>query len=427
MPEKRLAELHPADAAELLKKLAEEEALKRIKAARPETAAESLEEMEPWNSSRLMEGLTARYKAELIGKMDPEDSVDILQEYEEEERKDILSFLEDKKRNVLTSLLEYPEDTAGGLMSPRTVALSPDLTIEDAISELRKQQEKLQELNYAYVVNEKNKLLGVLPLRDLAFRDPRITLGEIMEAGVKTVPPDMDQEEVARLFDQYNFLALPVTNEKEELLGVVTVDDVIDVMRREDTEDMLSMVGINEAQEESIHTPWKISLKHRLPWLLVNLGTAFLAALVVGLFEDTIGQYAVLAVFMPVVAGQGGNSGAQTVAILVRSLALGDLRGKNNFPTLLKESWLGLLHGFVLGVTVGIVAFFWKGDILIAFIVGLSMIFSMIAAGIAGVSIPIGLRKLGLDPALSATIWMTTVTDVLGFLFLLGLATWLLM
>nr|AGF92832.1 magnesium transporter [uncultured organism] len=427
MAEKKLSELHPADGARLLESLDEGEAVKRIEAAEEEAAAKALEEMEPWESSRLLRNLSASKRADLIGLMGPDDAVDILQEFGEEVRGEILRLLEDRKRKTLSSLLEYPEDTAGGVMTPRAVALSPDMNIGEAIEELRRQREKLEDLNYAYIVDDEERLIGVLPLRNMAFREPGLTLGEIMDEDVKTVSSDLDQEELARLFEQYEFISLPVTDEDGKLLGVVTVDDVIDVLRREDTEDMFSMVGITEAREESINTPWQISLKHRLPWLFVNLGTAFLAALVVGLFQETIGQYAVLAVFMPVVAGQGGNSGSQTVAILIRALALGDLREKSNFSALLKESWLGLLHGLAIGLTVGLIVFLWKGELMMASIVTAAMICSMVAAGVAGVCIPLGLRNLGLDPALSATIWTTTVTDVFGFLFLLGLATWLLM
>jgi len=264
-------------------------------------------------------------------------------------------------------------------------------------------------------------------LRNFAFREPELELRDVMNTEVKTVKPEMDREDVARLFDRYDFMALPVVGDAGKLLGVITVDDVLDILRQEDTEDMLEMVGISDAREESLWTPWRTSVKHRLPWLVVNLGTALLAALVVGYFEETIARFAVLAVFMPIIAGQGGNSGTQTVSLLVRGIALGEIKVGHAWRALLKEASLGLLHGVSIGALVGVIAFVWTGSLKMTLVVSLAMVLSTIVAGIAGVAIPIGLKKLGLDPALSANIWMTTVTDVAGFIFLLGLASWFLL
>jgi len=427
MVQEKVADRHPADEAELLEELTEKQALSRLRQLDPEEAAQALEAMEPWQSSRLLEELKRGVKSEIIGSMEPDDSADILQELPTEERDELLSTLTKRRQDQLGRLLGYPEDSAGGLMSPEVVALRPDLTVEEAIEELRRQGERLERANYAYVTDGENVLLGVLPLRELAFKDPHTQLESIMNKDVNTISPDVDGEEVARAFDKYDYLALPVANGEGRLLGVVTVDDVIDLMRQEDTEDMLGMVGVFEAREESIFTPWYLSLRHRLPWLFVNLGTALLAALVVGLFQGTIERIAVLAVFMPVVAGQGGNSGAQTVAILIRSIALGDIEKGHRLIALSKESKLGVIHGLSIGLTLGLITFFWQGDLTLALVVGASMILSMVTAGIAGVLMPLGLKALGLDPALSSNIWMTTITDVSSFFFLLGLASWILL
>ncbi|MFW6006160.1 MAG: magnesium transporter [Candidatus Bipolaricaulota bacterium] len=427
MVEKELSSLHPAEAGHRLLEFSEEEAAEKIRTLESEFAAEALEALDPWQAWGIFRELSRDLKVELLEEMSADDSVDLLQEMPEEEKEEILPLLSVLTRQRLTSLLKYPEDTAGGTMSPRALSLPETLRVDEAIEELRKKEKELEEVNYVYVTDGDGKLTGVLPLRNLPFREPWLELKEVMNSDVKAVSPEADREKVARIFDKFDYLALPVVNDEGFLLGVITFDDVIDVLRQEDTEDMLEMVGISGAKEESVWTPWPVSMKHRLPWLVVNLGTALLAAIVVSVFESTVAKYAVLAVFMPVIAGQGGNSGSQTVALLVRGIALGEISGGQDFKVLAKEGLLGLLHGISIGIIIGLIAFFWQGSLKIALIVGLSMILSMIVAGIAGVMIPLGLKKVGLDPALSANIWMTTITDVAGFFFLLGLATWLLM
>lgn len=257
MPEKKLTEMHPADAAAALERLAEEEAVKKLRSLDPEDAADPLQAMEPWDSSRLIADLSAEFKAEILSEMHPDDSVDILQELSRGDRRKILTNMEEPDRTTISVLLKYPEDTAGGVMSPDVVSLPSNMKIQDAIEELRRHEGKLETLNYSYVVDESGKLCGVLALRDLAFRDPERKLSDIMTEEVQTVPPDMDREEVARAFDKYDYLALPVVDEERNLLGVVTVDDILDVLRQEDTEDMFSMVGVSEPQEESIWTDRK--------------------------------------------------------------------------------------------------------------------------------------------------------------------------
>ncbi len=426
MTEEELTRLHPVEAGRELVEMGPEEAADKVRDFELDFAAEALESLDPWQSSGIFLELSAELRAKLLERMDPDDSVDLLQELPPREREGVLELLNDLTRKRLKSLLEYPQDTAGGTMSPRVLSLPESMSVGAAIDELRAKERELEEINYVYVTDEQGKLTGVLPLRNLVLREPARELREVMKTGVETVLPGFDREEVARIFDKYDYLALPVVDEDDTLLGVITVDDVIDILRQENTEDMLEMVGISGAREESVWTPWNVSMQHRLPWLVVNLATAFLAAIVVSLFEGTIAKFAVLAVFMPVIAGQGGNSGSQTVALLVRGIALGQIETGQGSRVLAKEALLGILHGLSIGVIVGLVAFLWNGSLQIALIVGVAMVLSMVVAGLAGVLIPVGLKKVGLDPALSANIWMTTITDVAGFFFLLGLASWFL-
>ncbi len=415
-----LLDRHPAEVAEILAALREDEAvelLRRLYLRR--AAAAPLGEMDPEEAARLLAELNRDEAVRILSRMDPDDAVDLLAELPKEMVQDILRRLEERERKELSQLLSYPPDTAGGLMSPEVVALPQDMSCQEAIETLRRVAEEMETVYYAYVVDDRRRLLGVLSLRELVFARPDTPIRDIMRADVMTVPAHLDVEEVARVFDRYNFLALPVVDEEGRLLGIVTVDDVIDAIREEATEDMYRLAGA--PLEERVDTPWYRSLRLRLPWLYFNLLTAFLAASVVGAFESVIAKVAALAIFMPIIAGQGGNAGMQTVTIVTRGIALGEVPKGKGWRILAKELTLGICHGLLIGATVGGIAYAWKGSFYLGLVAFLAMVFNLIAAGTAGAVIPLTLRALRLDPALASSIFLTTVTDTLGFFFLLGL------
>lgn len=242
-----------------------------------------------------------------------------------------------------------------------------------------------------------------------------------MNRSAASVRVDADQEEIARQFEHYHYLGLPVLDFNGRLIGVVRANDVIQVAQDEATEDMQLMVGLSG--EERALTPWNKSIRTRLPWLLVNLATAFLAAAVVGIFENTIARWTVLAIFLPIVAGQGGNAGAQTLTVIIRDLALGEISRGDGRKALTKEVLLGLANGLAIGLVVGVFSYFWKGNVVLGIVVGVAMLLNLMAAALSGVLIPFGLRAIKIDPALASSIFLTTVTDVAGFFFFLGLAT----
>jgi len=411
----------PADVAEVLSELSDEQATKLIhRLFLRHAAAEPLGEMEPEESAELVAKLDRAEASEILSRMDPDDAVDLLLELPEEVQRELLSRLSKRDAEVLTDLLSYPPDTAGGLMSPEVVPLSLSMTVQEAIDLLRRRQEEAETVYYAYAVDDEGRLQGVLSLRDMALAPPGKELRDLVIRDAITVPVDADVEEVARLFDKYDYFALPVVDCEGKLLGVITVDDVIDVMREEATEDIYRAQSV--PLEDRVGTPWYESLRLRLPWLSFNLLTAFLAAAVVGAFESTIARVAALAIFMPIIAGQGGNAGMQTVTIVTRGIALGEVPKGEGWGLLFKEVLLGLLNGIVIGAVVGLVAFLWKGEPLLGLVAFLAMVLNMLAAGIAGTVIPLTLRALRLDPALASSIFLTTVTDVLGFAFLFLLA-----
>lgn len=416
---------HPADVAEVLSQLSEEQAVELVhRLFLRQAAAEPLGVMEPEDSAELLTELDREEAIRILSRMDPDDAVDLLEELPEAIQQELLSRLDREEAEVLSDLLAYPPDTAGGLMSPEVVALSLDMTAQQAIDLLRRRVEEAETVYYAYAVDEQGILQGVLSLRDMALANPQTQLDNLLQREAITVFVDADAEDVAHIFDKYNYFALPVIDDKRKLLGVITVDDVIDVIREEATEDIYGMASV--PIEERVDTTWFSSLRMRLPWLYVRLATALLAAVVVGVFEETIAKVAALAVLMGVIAGQGGSAGMQTVTIITRGMALGELEPRVGWRLLSKEALLGIVNGILIGATVGIITYLWKGDYRLGVAACLAMLFTLVVAGVTGVVIPLGMRGLGKDPALASGIFLTTLTDVLGFGFLFLLARLLL-
>ncbi|MGB2983176.1 MAG: magnesium transporter [Candidatus Bipolaricaulia bacterium] len=415
----------PADVAEVLSELSEEQATDLIhRLFLRHAAAEPLGEMEPDASAELFVKLDREEASEILSRMDPDDAVDLLFELPEDVQRELLSRLSRKDAEVLTDLLAYPPDTAGGLMSPEIIPLSLSMTAQDAIDLLRRRAEEAETVYYAYAVDDAGSLLGVLSLRDMALAPSDKALSDLVIRDAIAVDVEADVEEVARVFDKYDYFALPVVDGENRLLGVITVDDVIDVIREEATEDIYGLAGVPSA--EGVDTTWWASFRMRLPWLYVRLFTALAAAVVVGLFEQTIAKVAALAVMMGVIAGQGGSAGMQTVTIITRGMALGEVEKRKGWRLLTKELLLGAANGVLLGATVGAITYVWKGEILLGVAVCIAMWLNLVIAGIAGVVIPLGVQSLGKDPALASGIFLTTVTDVLGFGLLFVIARLLL-
>lgn len=381
-----------------------------------------LAEMDEEARPALLETMRPAEIANLVREMPHHDAADVLSELAPEVRGPVLGELPQGERDQLAAILEYPPESAGGIMSDRFIALRGEMTVEQALQTLRGRREESagQQVAYLYVVDRDDRLSGIVPVHDLIFSLPQRRIEEIMRREVQHVWVDDDQEKIANLFEHYHYMALPVLSRDGKLLGIVQASQVMEVLRKEATEDMQLMVGLSG--EERTLTPWKQSMRRRLPWLCINLATAFLAASVVGFFEETIAAWTALAVFLPIVAGQGGNAGAQTLTVIIRDMALGELSQGDGRKALLKEVWLGLLNGVVIGLIVGVLGYAWKGSFALGIVVGVAMVLNMVAAGLSGVLVPYTLRALKIDPALASSIIMTTVTDVAGFFFFLGLA-----
>jgi magnesium transporter len=418
-----LQKQHPADLAQIFGTLldAERSAVFALLVDRqPRLAMETISEMGPEPGAHLLTGRSAEEVAKLLHELPSDDAAALLDYLPEELSREVLELMRRRESGQVESLLEYGEQTAGRIMNPAVFALNEDLTVGESISALQGSRD-VEMVFYLYVVDVRRHLVGVTSLRRLLLVSPETPLKRIMTPDVISVRVDTDQEEVAAQVASYNLLAVPVVDEENKLVGVVTVDDVIDVIKDEATEDLLRLAGVSG--DERVATPAGEAIRKRLPWLGVNLVTAFVAASVVALFEGTIQQVTALAIFMPIVAGMGGNAATQTLTVIVRGLALGELDWANARKALTKEALIGVGNGVALGTVAAGVAWVTKNDPVLGLLLGLAMVCNMFVAATAGTLVPLGLKALKVDPALASAVFITTFTDVIGFASFLGLST----
>jgi len=413
--------LRPPDQADVMAQLRRDHQVKLLSLLTPKNIGLIVEELEPDDVVEISRDMELADLSQVLDEISPEIAADVLRELPDETRSKALSSMTDA--DDVIQLIKYEDDDAGGLMTPEFVALYEDMTVSEAMDSIRYSSSEINvnEVSYILVVDGKNGLVGGLNVSRLVTAEPSEYISEVMFPNVISVAADTDQEECARIMERYNLLALPVTDSDGILEGLVKIEDMIDVLQEEATEDMYKMVGVSD--EEKVMGPFWQSVKNRLPWLCVNLGTAGVAAIVITLFQSTLSQVIALAVFLPVIAGQGGIVGTQTLTLVVRSIALGEIDSSNAGHLLLKELGLGLVHGVILGLVAGVVAFLWHGNEYLALVVSLAMLGNLVVAGISGVVLPLCLRALKIDPALASAVLVTTVTDVVGFIIYLGLAT----
>ena len=418
-----LQKQHPADLGQIFGELhdSERQATFAVLVERqPKLAMESVSELGPERGALLLAGKSAEDIVKLVQEIASDDAAALVDYLPEELSHEVLELMRRRESGQVESLLDYAEQTAGRIMNPNVFALSEDLTVAEAVTALQSAI-NVEMVFYLYVVDARRHLVGVTSLRRLLLVSPETPLKRIMTPDVFSVRVDTDQEEAARLVASYNLLAIPVVDEENKIAGVITVDDVIDVLKDEATEDLYRLSGLSG--DERIETPAFEALKKRLPWLGINLGTAFLAASVVAAFEHTISQATALAVFMPIVAGMGGNAATQTLTVIVRGLALGELSWANARKALFKEGAIGLGNGVVLGVVAALVAWAMKGNPVLGLLLGMAMVCNMFVASTVGTLVPLGLKAMKVDPALASSVFITTFTDVVGFASFLGLAT----
>lgn len=417
--EKLFEKQEPIDIAHALEDATDDETTHFLSLVSDEHLANILEDAEPKERNRLV-GLLGNHRLLFIFPfMEKDDIVDILGEMEIGRQKSLMNLMKTEDRRIITDLLHYPPESAGGIMTTQYLALRNTMTVEEGFNTIRKIGPRTEQIETIYIVDDKKKLMGYVDLRDLLSASAGDLIAQYVETNLISVAPEADQEVAARLVSKYDLNSIPVVS-NGIILGIITVDDIIDVIQQEHEEDMAQMAGASV--EEDLSTPLATSVKLRLPWLLINLLTAFLASSIVNVFQSTIEQVVALSAIMTIISGMGGNAGSQTMSIIIRYLAKDGIDREDSRRQLVKEILNGVINGLINGLLTAIVVVVVYHNLFLGGIVILAMVGNMIIGGIFGLTIPIALKKIGFDPAIASSIFLTTATDTLGFFLLLGLA-----
>ncbi|ODR96452.1 magnesium transporter [Methyloceanibacter superfactus] len=416
-------DLHEADLADLIQVLRPEERAGLIATLGEDFKAAALPELDEAVRDQVLEDMPPEQVAEALQQLDSDEAVYLLEDLDKEDQTDILAKLPYFERIALQRSLEYPEDSAGRIMQTDLIAVPPFWSVGQTIDYMRVAQDLPDRFYEIFVVDPAYHLIGSVALNRLLRSRRPTTIESITREDIRPIPVDSDQEEVARQFERYNLTSAPVVDQDKRLVGVITADDVVEVVQEEASEDILRMGGV--AGESVSDTVWETT-RLRFTWLAANLVTAILASYVISLFEATIEQMVALAVLMPIVASMGGNAGTQTMTVAVRALATQDLGPVNAVRIIMRESAVGLLNGILFALIMAAIAYFWFGSDTLGLVIGVAMVVNLFAAALAGILIPLGLEELDLDPAIASGVFVTTVTDVVGFFAFLGLAAlWL--
>jgi magnesium transporter len=419
-----VVDLHPRDLADVIEILSPEHRIALIQALGPAFDYDVLSEIDESVRDQLSEALPNELLAKAVTELDTDDAAYLIENLEQADRDEILAHLPKGDRLALERQLEYPEESAGRLMQSDFVAVAPYWTIDQVIEHARETDDLPDTFSEIFVVDPAFRVLGTVDLSRLLRTKREALVSDIMETDVHVVLATADQEEVGRQFERYGLMSAPVVDQNSKLVGVITVDDVVEVLQDEADEDMRALGGVGD---ESIADSVVETAKSRVPWLIVNLGTAVLASFVIKQFDATIEQMVALAVLMPIVASMGGNAGTQTMTVTVRALATNKLGAANAQRIISRETLVGLLNGFILSAIMATIVFMWFGSSKLGAVIGVAMVVNLLAAALAGILIPLGLDRLKLDPAPASGVFVTMVTDCVGFFAFLGLASLVLM
>ena len=408
------------DIASKLQDYDESEIVRLCSALSDEKLAMVLEQTDEDTQVQIIDSLTNQRALSVFDFMQKDDIVDILGNLSIGRCKQLINLMKAGDKKIIATLLGYKDDTAGGIMTTEFITMNKKYTLDEAIKKIQSLSPKTELLDTIFVTDDNKHLIGTAELRDIIIEDDAKTLNDITSTNFVYVEPEVDQEEVARMVSKYNLTVIPVVSKNMIMLGIITVDDIIDVLEEEQTEDILQMGGANK--EETIDSTMLESIRLRLPWLLVNLLTAFLAAMAVKVFENTIAQVVALSAIMGIISGMGGNAGSQTISIVIRSIALGKIHFKDGIKRVWREIFVGIINGLAIGLVAGVVVALIYGNWFLCLIVLLAMMCNLAISGLFGILVPLVLEKLHADPALSSSIFVTTATDTLGFFVFLGLA-----
>ena len=414
-----IEDLHVADIADLLEQIDSEDRRAFLDLVWEDIDKEVLAELEEGVRDDVLRILNPTQVAEAVRDLDSDDAVYLVEDLGPEEQKEVLAALDPADRSVIEQSLTYPEYSAGRMMQRELVKAPPFWTVGQMIDFMRAATDLPERFYDVIVVDASAKPVGKVPLAAIMGSRRPVTLESLMEDDFRVIEATEPQEDVAYAFNQYHLVSAPVVDADGRLIGVITIDDAMEVLEDEAEEDLKRLGGVGD--EEISDQVWEIT-KRRFPWLAVNLFTAILASMVIGLFDEAIGQLVALAILMPIVASMGGNGGTQSLTVAVRAIATRDLTPTNAWRVVMREALVGLGNGIAFAIIMGLIAWLWFGDGLLGVVIGVAMIINMLAAGLAGILIPIGLDRVGADPALASGAFVTTVTDVVGFFAFLGLA-----
>lgn len=420
----RISDLHPADFSDQFEQLSSEQREAFISRAGDLVSADILAELEDEVVEDILPLLPSEQLAEAITELDNDDATQIVEEMEDEQREEVLEALEPEDRATLEASFSFDDETIGRLMQREFVAAPPFWTVGDAIDHMRNTGEQLPDLFYnIWIIDTAFKPVAFVPVSTLMRASREKTLEALMDENLTIVRDDMDQEEAAYLFEKYNLISAPVIDHNGRLSGMMTVDDIIEIIQDENKEDMLALAGVSDA---GLTDTALTTVKARAPWLALNLITAILASIVISMFDHTITEFVQLAILMPIVASMGGNAGTQALAVAVRGLAERDLTAQNAWRAVRRETIAAIINGLIFASVLALITYLWFGQKDIALVAFIAMIINHIFAGLAGILVPLGLKKIGSDPAVSSSVFVTTVTDIIGFLAFLGFAAFLL-
>lgn len=419
--EEYLEDNHFVDVAESFEELDDEELLRVFELMTDEQKANVIEQADDDLQERIFELIPDEEAIDILAFMSPDDIVDILGFLDIRKSKSILTKMKRSQANKIRELLGYEEDTAGGIMTTQYIAFKENLEIKEVMKKIKMIAPRTEVIETIFVTNSKKELVGEADLRDILISSDETKLSEIMDENIKYVYVEEDQEDVARLVSKYDLKVVPVINHKKMILGIITIDDIIDVIQEENTEDILKLGGVSE--EEDIYSDFWFSVKQRLPWLVINLGTAFLASFVIGIFSATVEKVVILSSVMTIISGMGGNAGTQALSVTIRALALGEVDLKDTLRIIWKTILVGTINGALLGLLCGGILWAIYGNFYMGLIVFLAMIGNLVIACMIGFLIPITLKAMKIDPAMASAVILTTATDCFGFLIFLSLAT----
>lgn len=413
--------LRPAEVARLVEKSPPKERQILWNLISQELEGDVLQHLGDDVQAEILSRMDASEVLAITESLDTDDMADVIQQLPNTVMKELLRIMDKQNRQRVEQVLSYPEDTAGGLMNTDTVTIRPDVSVDTALRYIRRHKEIPEMTDSLIVVSRKDSYIGILPLTKLLVSDLNITVREIMVTDIKPISATMSDSDVAVLFEQHDLVSAPVIDDDGHLLGRITIDDVVDVIREDADHSLMSMAGLDE--DEDTFAPVMKTTRRRALWLGINLITAFVASAVIGLFEETIDKVVALAVLMPIVASMGGIAGSQTLTLVIRGQALGHVEKSNAGWLLNREMVVGALNGLLWALVVAAVAIVWFQDTTIGIIIALAIVINLIAGAMAGTLLPLGLKAVGIDPALAGSVLLTTITDVVGFFAFLGLAT----